>query len=95
MYRIEAYSAVKKDIKKLDRKLKKEVKEKYFADIERNPYEAEPLAYEFKGLWSYHFNYKGTQYRIVYEIYPKDGIILVIMIGTREEFYKALRRRVR
>lgn len=48
MYRIEAYSAVKKDIKKLDRKLQKEVKEKYFADIERNPYEAEPLAYEFK-----------------------------------------------
>ena len=40
-------------------------------------------------------NYKETQYRIVYEIYPENQIILVIMIGTREGFYQALRRRVR
>jgi len=50
---------------------------------------------EFGGLWSYHVSYHGGEYRIVYEIYPQDGIVLVIMIGSREGFYKALRRRVK
>lgn len=95
MYKIETYSAVKKDIKKLDKKLKKEIKEKYFTDIEKDPFKATPLSYEFKGLWSYHFSYKGTQYRIVYEIYPKKSVVLIIMIRTREEFYETLKRRIK
>ena len=95
MYRIESATAVKSDIRKLDKQLQKVIKEKHFANIEREPFNAVPLSHEFKGLWSYHFNYKGTQYRIVYEIYPENQIILVIMIGTREGFYQALRRRVR
>ena len=95
MYRIKSISAVKKDIRKLDKELQKIVKEEYFAEIERDPFRAVPLIHEFKGLWSYHFKHKGTQYRIVYEIRPEDQIVLVIMIGPREGFYQALRRRLR
>ena len=95
MYRIESIGAVKRDIRRLDKQLQRIINEKYFADIEKDPFKAVPLAHEFKGLWSYHFSYRGTQYRIVYEIYPEDQIVLVIMIGTREEFYQALRRRIR
>ncbi|MBT9160780.1 MAG: type II toxin-antitoxin system RelE family toxin [Dehalococcoidia bacterium] len=94
MYRIESIRAVKRDIRKLDKQLQRIIKEKYFADIEKDPFKAAPLSHEFKGLWSYHFKYKGTQYRIVYEIYPEE-IILVIMIGPREGFYQALRRRIK
>jgi mRNA-degrading endonuclease RelE of RelBE toxin-antitoxin system len=65
MYRIEGISAVKKDIRKLDKELQRIIKEKYFADIEKDPFKAVPLFHEFKELWSYHFKYKGTQYRIV------------------------------
>lgn len=94
MYRIKSISAVKKDIRKLDKELQRIIEEKYFVDIEEDPFKAVPLSREFKGLWSYHFKYEGTQYRIVYEIYPEDQIVLVIMVGTREMFYQALRRRV-
>jgi len=95
MYRIESITAVKGDIRKLDRQLQRIIKEKHFANIEREPFNTVPLSYEFKGLWSYHFNYQGTQYRIVYEIYPEDQIVLVIMVGPREGFYQALRRRIK
>jgi mRNA-degrading endonuclease RelE of RelBE toxin-antitoxin system len=76
-------------------RLQRIIKDEHFANIEKDPFKATPLSYEFKGLWSYHFSYKGAQYRIVYEIYPEDQIILVIMIGTREGFYQALRRRAK
>ena len=95
MYKIQAMSAVKGDIRKLDKQLQKTIEEEHLADIEKDPFKAIPLSYEFKGLWSYHFSYKGTQYRTVYEIYPEDQIVLVIMIGTREGFYQALRRRLK
>lgn len=34
-------------------------------------------------------------YRIVYEILKEDQIVLVLMMGKREGFYQALRRRLR
>lgn len=94
MYRIESISAVKRDIRKLDKQLQSIIKEKYFTAIEKDPFKAVPLSHEFNGLWSYHVRYKGTQYRIVYEIYPEDQIVLLIMIGPRETFYQGLSRRI-
>ncbi|MBU0701252.1 type II toxin-antitoxin system RelE/ParE family toxin [bacterium] len=94
MYTITSLAAVKKDIKGLDRKLIEKIKTEEFPKIEKEPYGGEPLSYEFKGLWSYHFSCQGTEYRIVYEIYPEKKIVLVIMIGKRERFYEALKRRV-
>lgn len=94
MYTITSLNVVKKDIKGLDKKLKEKIKNEEFPKIEKNPYIGETLFYEFKGLWSYHFSYHGTEYRIVYEIYQEKEIILVIMIGKRQKFYEKLKRRV-
>jgi len=95
MYRIEIANAVKSDVRKLDKRLQGLIGEEHFTNIEKDPFKAVPLLYEFKGLWSYHFSYKGTQCRIVYEIYPEERIVLVIMVGSREGFYQTLRRRAR
>jgi len=94
-YQLRFSSAVKKDLKKLDKALQEELDEVHFPNIKQDPFQAYPLSHEFKGLWSYHISYKGGQYRIVYEIYPEDKVVLVIMIGPRGGFYEALRRRVR
>lgn len=93
MYTITSLSIVKRDIKRLDEMVKDKIKNEEFVKIEKDPYIGFPLSAEFKGLWSYHFSYLGTQYRIVYEIYPKEKVVLVIMIGKREKFYEALKRR--
>lgn len=95
VYTVKFASVVKSDVRKLDKQLQRIIKEEHLTSIEKDPFKAVPLLYEFKGLWSYHFNYKGTQYRIIYEIYPEDKIVLVIMIGGRERLYEALRRRIK
>ena len=95
MYTVKFASVVRSDVRKLDRQLQRIIKEEHLTSIEKDPFKAVPLLYEFKGLWSYHFNYKGTQYRIISEIYPEDKIVLVIMIRSRERLYEALRRRIK
>ena len=95
MYTAKFATAVRTDVRKLDKQLQRIIKEEHLTSIEGDPFKAARLLYEFKGLWSYHFNYKGTQYRIVYEIYPEAQIVLVIMIGSRERFYEALGRRIK
>ena len=94
-YTVKFATAVKSDVRKLDKQLQRIIKEEHLTRIEGDPFKAAPLLYEFRGLWSYHFNHKGTQYRIIYEVYPEEQIVLVIMIGSRERLYEALRRRVK
>jgi mRNA interferase RelE/StbE len=95
VYTVKFASVVKSDVRKLDKQLQRIIKEEHLTSIEKDPFKAVPLLYEFKGLWSYHFSYEGTQYRIIYEVYPEDKIVLVIMIRSRERLYEALRRRIK
>lgn len=61
VYTVKFASVVKSDVRKLDKQLQRIIKEEHLTSIEKDPLKAVPLLYEFKGLWSYHFNYKGTQ----------------------------------
>jgi len=88
-YRIETYSRVKRDLKGLDKKLQERILEEHYPAIETDPYQVYSLSHEFKGLWSYHISYRGSEYR------TRDRVVLVIMIGPKEGFYKALRRRIK
>jgi len=94
-YALRFATAVKSDVRKLDKQLQSVVQEEHLTSIESDPYKATPLLHEFRGLWSYHFAHKGTQYRVIYEVYTEERIVLVVMIGSREKLYEALRRRVR
>ena len=48
---------------------------------------------DLKGFWSLDVFYNKTNYEICYEVREKDGLlIIVVMIGTRENFYKELKR---
>lgn len=93
-YKLKSIKAVKKDLKTLHPKLIEEIKNRHFKKIKESPFEAYELGYSFKGLRSYHFNSQGTSYRIIYEIFEDDKLIVVIMIGTRESFYGKLKRRL-
>lgn len=94
-YTLRFATAVKSDVRRLDNELQRLIKEEHLTRIEREPFKATPLLHEFRGLWSYHFAHKGTQYRVIYEVYTKEKVVLVVMIGSREKLYEALRRRVR
>jgi mRNA interferase RelE/StbE len=94
MFEIKSIKAVTKDLKKLSHEVLKEIKKVHYKNIRENPFQSKELGYSFKGLYSYHFFFKGTSYRIVYEIFEKDELIVVVMISTRESFYDKLKRRL-
>ena len=48
---------------------------------------------DLKGFWSLDVYYNKTNYEICYELIEDQGkVIIVVMIGTRENFYKELKR---
>jgi len=94
MFQIKSVRAVRKDLKKFSGDVVKEIETVHFRNIREYPFQADELGYIFKGLRSYHFHHKGTSYRIVYEIFEEDELIVVIMIGSRENFYEKLKRRI-
>ena len=94
MFEIKSVKAVKKDLKKLPHEVMRDIKTVHFKNIREDPFQGYELDYVFKGLRSYHFNHKGISYRIVYEVFEEDGLVVINIIGSRESFYEKLSRRV-
>lgn len=47
-----------------------------------------------KEYYSYHLKVRNVQYRIIYQVYDQELLIIVILIGSRENVYKQLGKRV-
>lgn len=84
----------KSDLKKIDKSVAQEIKEKHLDIILENPLEQEKLKGKLSHLYSYHFQKNGTQYRITYEVLEDDSIVFHYMVATRENFYKKLENRI-
>jgi len=94
LFEIKSIKAVKKDMKKLSQEVLRDIETIHFKNIRENPFQSEELGYSFSGIRSYHFKHKVASYRIIYEIFEEDELIIVIMIGPREGFYERLKRRI-
>lgn len=57
--------------------------------IQQNPNTGEQLTGKLKGIYSHHFSYAGVQYRLAYKVVNN---IVVIAVGSRENFYKKLEK---
>jgi len=82
-----------KYLKKLkDKKLKNLYKEAI--DKIRNDYTiGEPKRGDLSGVYGFDIFYNKTNYELAYTVeYENDTIIVVIMAGTRENFYDELKR---
>ncbi len=74
----------------LQRKIKEEAKK-----LSEEPYRYEELKGPLKGIRSYHFDYKNTEYRIAYRIVEDKSRIEIVLVKTRKSFYQILRRIIR
>jgi hypothetical protein len=53
----------------------------------------EVLTGDLAGIYGYDVYYSGTNYEIAYRVYEDgDKIVVVILAGTRENFYDELKR---
>ncbi len=64
------------------------------SDIRSNPFSGNAKSGDLKGLYSYDIYYNGNNYELAYRIVKleDDKTIVVLMAGTRENFYKELKR---
>lgn len=93
MYKILYITAVKKDLKSLPKEVRSLIDDKYFPALAENPYIGKCLKGEFKDYLSFSFSYTRVEYRIIYQILGKELLVLVIMVGSRENIYERLKRR--
>lgn len=70
------------------------IRERYdraFARLAEDPLAGElPSGYE--GLRSFPVTTPGGEHRIIYQIKPEGQVVLVVLVGTREEIYRLLER---
>ena len=91
MFSIVITRAAERAAKKLPETVRKEI----VAHAERlkgNPYQGEKLTGPLHFLYSLHFTVSGTHYRIAYSVDEEKKMIVVYLVGSREGFYKRLRR---
>lgn len=82
-----------KKVKKKDPLLYQKIKVA-IAQIREEPFVGESKKGDLKGVFSLDIRHTKTDYELAYMIKAKDNgeFIIVIMFGTRENFYKELKK---
>lgn len=82
-----------KFLKKLKDKKLKSLYQEAIDKIREDHTVGEPKNGDLSGIYSYDIFYNKTNYELAYRVeYIEDKIIVVIMAGTRENFYDELKR---
>jgi mRNA interferase RelE/StbE len=93
MYEIEFVNSAQKYLKKLNDKQLKDIFYETFHKIKENPYSGMQKSGDLTSVYGYDFYYNSVNYEIAYLIY-EDNLkkIIVLLAGTRENFYKELKK---
>lgn len=94
MFKVFYESGFEKDIKQLDKRTILIIKEK-IAKIAQSPFDGQFLHGEFKQYRKWKVKYKNVSYRIFYRIFPKEKKIYLMLVDTRENIYKKLKKRIK
>lgn len=93
MYEIRFTGAAEKYMKKLKEKGLKKAFQEALEEISSVPYIGELKTGDLAGVYCYDVYYRKTNYELTYKIYEEDGqMVVVILAGTRENFYDELKR---
>ena len=89
-YNLQMDNAAFRLFRKLPRRVQKQLIQKAQA-LETDPLKGQPLKGEYRFLRSLRFNFKGTAYRIIYQVFPKTSTIIVRLTTSRENLYRRLK----
>lgn len=89
MYTLTFGPAAYRVFKKLPPLLQQEIRERAEA-LTTNPLAGEPLQGRYRLMRSVHFGFKGTAYRIVYQVLVEEKQIVIRLADKRENIYKRL-----
>ena len=93
MYELQYMKSAEKYFKKIREKGLKAAFRTALQTIAENPYTGKSKTGDLSGVYGYDVYYNKTNYELAYRIeYYDNKIVVVIMAGTRENFYDALKR---
>lgn len=96
MYEMLLSTQAEKYFKKLKEKPLKEAYKRSLLKIANDPYIGQSKRGDLVGIYGYDLKYKGTNYEIAYTINEiNDKNVVVLLAGTRENFYEQLKRYVK
>jgi mRNA-degrading endonuclease RelE of RelBE toxin-antitoxin system len=82
--------------KKLKEKGLKAAYRKALIEIAQDPFQGNLKVGDLAGIYCVDIYYDKTNYEIAYQIYEEDDqIVVVILAGSRENFYQELKRYVK
>jgi mRNA-degrading endonuclease RelE of RelBE toxin-antitoxin system len=90
-YRVFLSSKAGKQYKKLDKHIRDSIKSN-LDGLKQYPRKSYTLSGKYADLRYIKIIHKGVHYRIVYDVSDEKKEVLIIFLGTRENFYKELRR---
>lgn len=94
MYKDKYHPQVKKDLKKIDKPVQKDIVENQLIKILSNPDEAGNTLYgDLEGIKAFHFTKNKVEYRIAYIIDYEEKTVYILSIAKRENFYELLKNR--
>ena len=93
MFQLRYTPRVEKYFSKLKEKGLIRAYNKALDDIESDPYTGKLKTGDLAGIYCWDVYYNKTNYEIAYHIFEEENkFIIIIMAGTRENFYKELKR---
>lgn len=93
MYEIRFLPATERYFKKIKDKGLKQAFREALTKIADDPYIGSAKSGDLAGVYGFDVYYNKTNYEIAYRIYEEDGkLVIVLLAGTRENFYKELKR---
>ncbi len=93
MFTVIVPNSVKKDMKKLDKPVISKILD-LLENLGQDPFQGTPLTGHFSNLLKLELQYKGIHYRIAYHINEEKIKVYIFHVGTRENFYDELKRRI-
>ena len=96
MYEIQFTTQATRYFKKLKEKPLKKAYEAALLKLKSDPYIGSPKRGDLTGIYGFDIKYQGTNYEIAYKIHEVSGKkIIVLLAGTRENFYEQLKRSIK
>ncbi len=96
MYELLFSPQAKRFFRKLKEKSLIKAYKKAFLELKKNPYIGQPKRGDLSGIYGFDVKYKGINYEIAYTISEVNGKkVVVLLAGTRENFYQQLKRYIK
>jgi len=96
MYDLFFSPQAKRFFEKIKEKPLKEAYKTALLELKKNPYLGKPKRGDLAGIYGFDVKYKGINYEIAYTINVANGKkVIVLLAGTRENFYQQLKRYIK